>query len=146
MKLFVDIAEEENLNVTIVTFTKVSGNYFLKDILDESTSNEVNEFFSKPPSNPNSDCIMSLTSGTTGDSKILSHSYKAIMEGLLVFNSNEDKGNGVSLIYLPLYWMAALRVMLSEILNFTTTIVVSEVNQNLDEAFRLIEKYKVWKK
>ncbi|XP_043477497.1 4-coumarate--CoA ligase 3-like [Leptopilina heterotoma] len=145
LKLFVEIAKEENLNVKIVTFTKVSDNFFLKDILNESTSNEVNEFFSKPPSNPNNDCIMSLTSGTTGDSKILSHSYKAIMEGLLVFNSNEDKKNGVSLICLPLYWMAALRVMLSEILNFTTTIVVSEVNHNLDEAFQLIEKYKVTK-
>lgn len=105
----------------------------------------MNEFSPLPPLNPNHDCVLPLTSGTTGDSKILAHSYKAIMEGLLVRNiAREVTDNEVSLVYLPLYWLVSLRVMLCEILNFTTRIVINEMSYDFHEAFRLIEKHKVF--
>ncbi|XP_051164103.1 uncharacterized protein LOC127283351 isoform X2 [Leptopilina boulardi] len=145
VKLFVNIANEENLNVKIITFTKILGYYYLDDILNEMNSNEVIKFTSLPPLNSNDDCILPLTSGTTGDSKILSHSYESIMKGLLIHNSNkEDKKNDkISLVYFPLYWLIALRVMLVDILNFTTRIIVNETSYDLHEAFQLIQKYKV---
>ncbi|XP_051164105.1 uncharacterized protein LOC127283352 [Leptopilina boulardi] len=146
VKLFAEIAKEEKLNVKIVTFTKVTGYYYLEDILKESNSNEVLKFISLPPLNPNDDCVLPLTSGTTGDSKILAHSYKSIMEGLLINNSQiEIIKNDISLIHFPLYWVIALRIMLGDILNFTTRILVNETNHDLHDAFKLIQKYKVTK-
>ncbi|XP_043477212.1 4-coumarate--CoA ligase 1-like isoform X2 [Leptopilina heterotoma] len=146
LKIFSEVAIEMNLNVKIITYTKVFDYYYINDILNESTSHEVNEFSPTAPLNPNDDCILPLTSGTTGDSKILSHSYKAIMEGLLVHNMNkETTSNDVSLVYLPIYWLIGLRVMLSDVLNFTTRIVINETSYDLHEAFQLIQKYKVTK-
>lgn len=145
LKVYEEAARRENLDVKIITFSRVSGYYYLNDILMESDMNEVNDFSAVAPLNPNDDCILPLTSGTTGDSKILSHSYKAIMEGLLIHTMRKEgeKPNDTSLIYLPLYWLISLRVMLSDVLSFTRRIVISETKYDLDEAFQLIDKYKV---
>lgn len=147
VEMFLKIVSEEKLDTKIVVFTKVSGLDSLNEILSQSESKEVDNFSCIPPSNPDENCLFCLTSGTTADPKLVVHSYKQIMEALLTCIRNHRKENAdeiVSMIYPPMHWALSLKVNLINILIFARRIIVKDTCHDLQEAFQMIEKYKVF--
>ena len=143
VEMILKAAKEENVETRVVVFTEVQGMDSLKDIIKEANSSEVANFCCTGSKSLDDNCLLSLTSGTTGDlSKIVVHSYKSIMLALQLFVSETEPGE-IKMNYLPVSWLTALMRFLADLLAFVKRVVVNEISYDLQESFQYIEKYQV---
>ena len=145
LKILLEASKEEKLDLKFVVFNKVKvpGLNSLNEILSQTEINEIVHFSPLGPCSPHDNCLLDLTSGSTGEPKIAVHSYKAIMEALLIYNMGKTEHKIVSMYFLPVYWLNPLIIMLSDMLSFAKRIIVNVKISDLHQIFGLIQKYKV---
>ncbi|MCL4477487.1 MAG: long-chain-fatty-acid--CoA ligase [Deltaproteobacteria bacterium] len=103
------------------------------------------EFLEPVNISPDDDAYLFYTSGTTGKPKgaLLTHSNSlyAVMGVRSVLHSDEEKGDEVALIFLPLFHVNAMMSMISALYSGVT--VALRLTFSASEFGEVVEKYKV---
>ena len=135
------ITKEENVNTKIIVFGKVAGLDSLEDIIRLQSPDEVAKFQCTPV-NPDENAIMLFSSGTTGLSKGVQHSYQGVYNNTHRFiNRIEETNNMISMFCSPIYWLSGTLCVLRSLLTFCPTVLIND--PKAEEFLRVIEKFKV---
>lgn len=137
------ISREENLEIKIVVFDEIPGFQSLREILREQELNQVFNFICTKPKNAEDDCLLVFTSGSSGEPKPTLHSYKAVMETVMISLAVKKKGNLVTINYSPMGWICGIINTIIDLMNFVKKIIVHEKGHQPEEVLGFIEKYKV---
>ena len=137
------ISIEKNLNIKIVLFTKTPGFQSLQDILLQQELDQVSNFFCTKPKSSEDDCLLVYTSGSSGEPKPTLHSYKSVIEAVMIAIEIKRRRNFVTINYSPIAWICGITHMIIDLANFVKKIIVHKKGYNPDKVLGLIEKYKV---
>ena len=135
------ITKEENVDTKIIVFGKVAGLDSLEDIIRLQSPDEVAKFQCTSV-NPDENAVMFFSSGTSGLSKGVQHSYQGLYINTHRFiNRFEETNNMISMFCSPIYWISATISILRSLLTFCPTVIINDPTP--EEFLRVIEKFKV---
>ena len=135
------LTKEENVDTKIIVFGEVAGLDSLEDIIRIQSPDEVAKFQCTPV-NPDENALMLFTSGTSGLSKNVQHSYQGLyINSHRFINRFEEANNMIVMFCKSIYWLSGTLCVLCSLLTFCPTVLVNDPTP--EELLRVIEKFKV---
>ncbi|CAD6203115.1 GSCOCG00009740001-RA-CDS [Cotesia congregata] len=137
-EIIVQAAQDADPSVKIIIFGKKAGLKSFEDILQENI-NELDKFQCTKISKADDPALIMCTSGTTGFPKGVLHSYGSVAHTISLFPINTTTNTFLS--FSTLCWISELTLVLRSVISKTTMIINN--NLGVDDACKLVEKYKV---
>ncbi|XP_033231902.1 4-coumarate--CoA ligase 1-like [Belonocnema kinseyi] len=140
-RMLKEIIKEEKIDTRIVVFGKVDGIDCFADVIKEQSAEDVKKFVCSSV-NPDNDCLVLFSSGSTGLPKGVQFTHEGAFYIFHIFNAQFTKTEGMaSMNPSAMYWISAILHMMRCLLTTSPAIIISDPTP--EEICRAIAKYKI---